>query len=115
MSSMNRLTFDQFQATGIDSADLRKALPEELGTPDYPEPLPGRLYAGEFGLYLHLNPEHPERGTHYVEAGGSGLYGSLETCEAYLYGHYITECADRDARAELMALAPQLTRERWAA
>lgn len=112
MNDMKRLTFAQFQATGTPSQDLRKDVPDDFRQDDYPEAVPGRLYAGDFALYLQTDTEAPE-GTHFTEAGGGGLTGTLEACEEYLYGFYITECADREIRAELLAQAPAGTREHW--
>lgn len=114
MPEILRLTFAQFQATGTDVDDLRQVLPDQLPSTENPDPIPGRVYAQPHNLYMEPNASQPKHGAYVVEVGNSCHFGTREACESYLYGFYLCEIADPDARSELMSAAPAITREYWA-
>lgn len=98
MSDLNlhRLTFAQFVASGRDSADLRQDCGPDLFNPeDYPNPVPGRVYAT--GLYLlPVNELGVDAGTYDFIGANVQLRGTLAKCEAELYGFYVSEVADQE-------------------
>lgn len=105
MSNIRRLTFAQFIATGTDTDDLRGVLADAFPDEHCPDPIPGRLYAGELNLYLEPSSQ-PDRGAFVVEIGNMAHFGTLEECEARLYGFYVSECADDEVAAYLYDTLP---------
>ena len=100
-----RLTLSQFQATGIDTDDLRQVQPDNYPLEHYTDPMPARTYAGDFGLYINRDPD----GTFSVDIGRFSKDGSLEACEIELYAFYVSECVSDDVRAALQDAAPEST------
>lgn len=94
-----RLTFEQFQATGIDQADLREFKDCHLCDPDLPGPIPGRSYG-------HLILTKQEGGLWGCEWGMSYAESALDMAEAALYGVYVSEVADNRVRDYLRDVMP---------
>lgn len=99
---MERRTFAEFQATGVEVLDLGTAV-DDCSLFDKP----GRLYT--CGLYLEpfaTNPALPW----CITIGNFSEAGTLEQCEADLYHYYLAEACDDDVRAYLRDIAPA---NRW--
>jgi len=108
MADQNALTFTEFQATGRKVDDLRQIRPD---MDDIADPVPARIYTD---ANLYLEPARDNTNGEYIaEVGNSGVQGSLEECEAYLYGYYLHEVAGDDVRDEMMRMAPEVTRKHW--
>ncbi|MCU1136846.1 hypothetical protein [Stenotrophomonas maltophilia] len=101
------LSFAAFQLTGRDIADLRHSVPEFFPAEDYPNPVPGRLYADD--LYIQSGGASATDTLPWiVEVGDSSRRGDLATCEAELYGFYASEhIFDLDVCAFLVDEAPE--------
>lgn len=96
-----RLTFAQFQASGVDSDDLTKDEICELSWQGLTDPIPGRLYAGT-NCYLQKQAD----GSWYAEWGMSFHSGTLAECEQHLYGFYVSEVAHDAVRDYLRSIMP---------